>query len=126
MVKTGTERSDKYTAKYDAEVVRARYAATAAAAKTAQVTMQEQLAIKNAGVRTILDGEGIYPIQTMQYQAFSNKLFGICRKFTSVTARNVALIEISKFKDYGALDAPLKLIWELYASVLGAAPSPIA
>jgi len=125
MTKTGTQRSDKYGQKYDAEVVRARYTATAASAIAAQVTMQEQLAIKNLAVRTILDAAGVYPILSMQYQAFSNKLFGICRKFTSLSAIAQAQAEYVKWKTYGSTAAVLQDIWALYSATLGAAPSPL-
>lgn len=125
MVKSGSDRSDKYSAKYDAEVVRTRYTATMASAKAKQASMQEQLAVKNQAVRAILDDAGVYPILTMQYQAFSNKLFGICRKFASTTAINVATLEATKFKAYGGTEKVLQDIWNLYSDVLGSAPSPI-
>lgn len=133
MVKTGSDRSDKYGQKFDAEVVRARYAATMDSSKAKQVIMQAALALKNGLVRGILNEAGVYPILTVQYQAFNNQLFGICNKFAgmmttptlSATATLQATISIAKFKKYGGTDQVLKDIWALYATMLGAAPSPI-
>jgi len=133
MTKTGTDRSDKYGQKFDAEVVRARYAATMDSSKAKQVIMQAALADKNAHVRTILNEAGIFPIQTVQYQAFSNKLFGICNKFagmmTAPALSNSAIAQANaeyiKWKAYTSTPAVLQSIWALYATMLGDAPSPL-
>lgn len=133
MTKSGTDRSDKYSAKFDAEVARARYTATASAAKAKQVIMQGLLADKNSHVRDILNAAGILPIQTIQYQAFSNKLFGICNKFAGLTtAPHISLSAIAqanaeyiKWKAYSSTPAVLQSIWALYATMLGDAPSPL-
>jgi hypothetical protein len=133
MVKSGTDRSDKYGQKFDAEVVRARYAATMDSSKAKQVIMQAALATKNGLVREILNAAGIFPIQTVQYQAFNNKLFGICNKFAglmdtpheSPSAIAQANAEYVKWKAYTSTPAVLQSIWSLYATMLGDAPSPL-
>jgi len=134
MTKSGTDRSDKYGQKFDATVIQARYTATAESAKAKQVVMQQLLADKNAAVRGILNVAGTYPIQSVQYQAFGNKLFGVCNKFANLTgtphvisqtAIAQATIEIAKWGTYGSEPEVLKLIWNLYADMLGTAPSPI-
>jgi hypothetical protein len=133
MVKSGTDRSTKYGEKYDAEVVRARYTATLESSKAKQIIMQQALADKNALVRTILNEAGVFPIQTVQYQAFNNKLFGICNKFAGMmgtpalsnTAIAQAQAEYDKWKTYGSTDTVLQSIWALYASMIGDAPSPV-
>jgi hypothetical protein len=140
MVKTGTERSDKYGQKYDPEVVRSRYTATSDSAKAKQVVRQELMAGYNAEVRNILNTKGIYPILTIPFQAFGNKLVGICRKFanldttptSSLTARNVALLEFDKFVTYlgGEVEAnltnvqALMEVWDLFGTMIGESPSP--
>lgn len=133
MVKQGTDRSAKYDAKFDATVIQARYTATAAIAKAAQVTMQQLLATKNGNVRAILNEAGVFPIQTVQYQAFSNKLFGICNRFAGLTTTpslsNTAIAQANaeyiKWKAYGSTPAVLQDIWALYADMIGSAPSPL-
>jgi hypothetical protein len=95
--------------------------------------MQAALADKNASVRSILNEAGIFPIQTVQYQAFNNKLFGICNKFAgmmtsptlSLSAQNQANAEYVKWKVYLSTPAVLQSIWALYATMLGDAPSPL-
>jgi len=133
MVKTGTERSDKYGAKFDATVVQARYTATAEMAKAKQVAMQQALAQKNGNVRAILNEAGVFPIVTIQYQAFSNKLFGICNRFaglmTTPSLSNTAIAQANaeyvKWKAYGSTAAVLQDIWALYSDMIGSAPSPL-
>jgi len=133
MTKSGTDRSAKYDAKFDPTVIQARYTATSTIAKAKQVIMQAALADKNSGVRTILNAAGIFPIQTVQYQAFSNKLFGICNKFAGLTdtphlslsAQAQANAEYVKWKAYLSTPAILQSIWSLYATMLGDAPSPL-
>jgi hypothetical protein len=132
MTKTGAERSDKYSAKFDATVIGARYTATAEIAKAKQVAMQAALATINSGVRSILNEEGVFPIQTVQYQAFANKLFGICNKFAGMmtvhvlsnTAIAQAETEYTKWKAYGSTSTVLQAIWDLFSDMLGTAPSP--
>jgi hypothetical protein len=133
MVKQGTDRSAKYDAKFDATVIQARYTATSAIAKAGQVIMQQLLATKNGNVRSILNEAGVFPIQTVQYQAFSNKLFGICNRFagltTTPTLSNTAIAQANaeyiKWKAYGSVAAILQDIWTLYADMIGSAPSPL-
>jgi hypothetical protein len=133
MVKSGTERSDKYGAKYDAEVVRTRYTATATMAKASQVVKQAWLAGIAGQVRSLLNGAGILPVFTILYLSFANKLFAIVDRFGggfgtqvySETARATALLEIAKWADMTADDDILKDIWTIYATALGTAPSPI-
>jgi hypothetical protein len=133
MVKSGTDRSDKYGQKFDAEVVRARYAATADSSKAKQLVMQGLLASRNAEVREILNVAGIMPIQTVQYQAFGNKLFGICKKFAglvdnphlSASAIAQAYAEYTKWVAYQSEPSVLESIWAKYSTMLGDAPSPL-
>ena len=132
MTKTGAERSDKYSAKFDATVIGARYTATADIAKAKQVAMQAALATINSGVRSILNEAGIFPIMTMQYQAFANKLFGVCNRFAGMmtvhvlsnTAIAQATAERVKWKAYGSTTAVLDSIWDLFSDMLGTCPSP--
>ena len=132
MTKTGAERSDKYSAKFDATIIGARYTATAEIAKSKQVAMQSALATINSGVRGILNEKGTFPIQTVQYQAFANKLFGICNKFAGMmtvhTLSNTAIaqagLEYTKWKAYGSTAVILQDIWDLFSDMLGTAPSP--
>lgn len=133
MVKTGAERSTKYGEKFDAEVVRLRFTAVADSSKAKQVALQEQLAVKSAAVRSILNTAGIYAVMSVLYHSFNNRLFAICRKFAglggtptlSATATAEATIDIAKWKDYGGTDVILQDIWTLYADMLGSAPSPV-
>jgi hypothetical protein len=129
MVKSGSERSDKYGAKFDATVIQARYTATAVAAKAAQVTQQQNLAGVAQQVRTALNVWKVPAIFTVPYMAFGNKLYAICRKFGSATflqaARDEAWIAICHWYTIGCLPSPLKDIWTNNATILGAAPSPI-
>lgn len=130
MVKQGTDRSDKYAAKFDATVVQARYTATAVAAKAAQVTQQQNLFLVAQDVRTALNTAKIPALFTVPYMAFGNKLYAICRKFGSATltpvARDEAWKAICQWYTLGCLPSPLMDIWNTHATVLGAAPSPIA
>lgn len=133
MTKTGQDRSDKYAAKFDPTVIQARYTATSTIAKAAQVSMQQLLATKNGNVRSILNALGVLPIQTIQYQAFSNRLFGICNRFASITttptlsatATAAARLDLAKWLSYGSSPTPLRSIWNLYADMLGTCPSPM-
>jgi len=133
MTKSGTDRSDKYSAKFDPTVIGARYSATSDIAKNKQIAMQAALATINSSVRAILNEEGVFPIQTMQYQAFANKLFGICNKFAGMmgehTLSNSAIAqaqaEYVKWKAYGSTDTVLQSIWALFSDMIGAAPSPL-
>jgi hypothetical protein len=133
MVKQGTDRSAKYDAKFDPTVIQARYTATSEIAKAKQLTMQQLLATKNGNVRSILNEAGIFPIQTVQYQAFGNKLFGVCNRFAGLTttptlsntARAQAQTDYVTWKAYGASPTVLQAIWALYADMIGSAPSPL-
>lgn len=126
-MKSGADRSDKYAAKFDAEVVRSRFAATATIAKTAQVTRQQELAAIGLGVRQILDEAGIMPILTVGYLSFGNKLYGISKKFTGLTLANSAQLEYQKWVGMlGSAASPvLEDIWALIPELYGYAPSPI-
>lgn len=134
MVKSGTERSEKYDAKFDPEVVRSRYTATATLAKARQDVKGQLLAAKAAAVRTIMNTYGIYPIDAVKYHAYSNKLAAICFRMAgfateptlSDSARAQALLQATVFKAYGLDEDVQYLIWQEYSSMLGAAPSPIS
>jgi hypothetical protein len=130
MVKQGTDRSDKYAAKFDAAVVQARYTATRPAAIAAQVTQQQNLAGVAQQVRTALNFRKIPAMFTMPYMAFGNKLYAIVRKFGSATflqaARDEAWLAICHWYTLGCAPSPLQDIWANNATVLGSAPSPIA
>ena len=133
MVKSAEDRQKKYAAKFDAEVVRNRYSATADLAKAGQTAASNAMANIASAVRAILNDAGEYPIVTSLYMSFANKLYGICRKFAgypdaktlSVAATNTALLEITKWKAMGAKDEILQSIWNIFAECLGSPPSPI-
>jgi hypothetical protein len=133
MVKSSTDRTDKYNAKFDATVVGARYTATATLAKAKSGLMQAALQGVNSSVRAHLTEAGILPIETVKYQAFGNKLFSICQKFAgymttkflSATAIAQAEIEAAKWNTgYSADVNVLAAIWNDFSDCLGSAPSP--
>lgn len=123
MVKTGKERADKYSAKFDAEVVRSRFASTATIAKEKQVSKQEQLALLAANVRNILNENGIPPIYTASFLSFANKLYGIVQKFSGEAAKYAANLEYAKWEimtsPVDPTHATLKAIWNIFADTLG-------
>jgi len=133
MVKSLEDRQKKYAAKFDAEVVRSRYSATADLAKAGQAAASNAMAAIASAVRAILNDAGEYPIVTSLYMSFANKLYGICRKFAgypdnktlSTAAINTALLEISKWKQMGAKAEILQSIWNIFAECIGSPPSPI-
>jgi len=133
LVKTGTERSEKYDAKYDAEVVRSRFSNTATLAKAKAATRQEKMSTIAGLVRGFLNEAGTYPILTVLYQSFANALYKICADFGNydttpvytLAGRNVALLKIAQWKDMGAVDALLQDIWGIFEACLGNAPSPV-
>jgi hypothetical protein len=133
MVKSPSERSDKYNAKFDAEVVRSRYTAVSTLAKEKALAHQTAMANIAASVRATLNAAGEYPITTVFYQSFANKLYGLCSKFAgypgtpteSDAAKAVALLEIARWKDMGAKDEILQDIWNIFSDCLGSAPSPV-
>jgi hypothetical protein len=123
MPKSGEDRAAKYGVKFDAEVVRSRYAATSSIAKTAQETKQRELANLAANVRTILDAEGIPAVFTAAFMSFANKLYGIVQKFSGDVAVFQANLEYNK---WATMTSPidthqsvLKAIWNLFADKLG-------
>jgi hypothetical protein len=130
MTKSGEDRAKKYAAKFDADVVRSRYAATKDMAILAQNTLQIALGDLAKDVRGILNDHSIPTIFTVPYMAFANKLYAIKRRFgTEVycsNARDEAWLAICKWYTIGCLPSPLQDIWTKFAAVLGAAPSPIA
>lgn len=128
MVKSGTDRSDKYAAKYDAEVVRARYTATAANAIAKQVTRQEELALLANFVRTALNNAGIMPLQTITYLSFANKMQGTKNKFgqgiEGTTPFKVAMIAYDTWTEIVGVDKDV--LADIFTHVIGSAPSPLA
>jgi hypothetical protein len=123
MPKSGEERAAKYGAKFDAEVVRSRFAATSTIAKTAQETKQRELATLASNVRSILDAEGVPAIFTAAFLSFANRLYGIINKFTGDVAVFQANLEYNK---WASMTSPidtdhsiLKQIWNLFADKLG-------
>jgi hypothetical protein len=128
MVKEGADRSDKYAAKFDPEVVRSRYTATATSAKAKQVTQQLNLSQVAKDVRNALNTHGIAAMFTIPYMAFGNKLYAIVRKFggTEVcqNAIDEAWIALCHWYSLGCEPSPLMDIWNSFAQ-LGAAPSPL-
>jgi hypothetical protein len=133
LVKSSTDRTDKYAAKYDATVIQNRYTATAVLAKAKAALMQAALQGINSSVRGILSAAGILPINTVLYQAFGMKLFGICVKFGNymgvhsldASARAQALISVHTFVvGYSGSPPVLASIWNTFSDILGAAPSP--
>jgi hypothetical protein len=129
MVKTGTQRSDKYNAKFDATVIGARYTATRDIAVAGQLDQQGKLALVADAVRTALNDAGIPAMFTMPYMAFGNKLYAIARKFggTGITQNAVdeAWIALCHWYSLGCLPSPLQQIWGHFPT-LGTAPSPLA
>jgi hypothetical protein len=123
MPKSGEERAAKYGAKFDAEVVRSRYAATSSMAKTAQETKQRQLADVATNVRNILNGAGIPAVFTAAFLSFANKLYGITQKFDKDVAVYQANLEYMKWANMTSPIDPdasvLKEIWNIFADKLG-------
>jgi hypothetical protein len=123
MPKSGEDRAAKYGAKFDAEVVRSRYAATSAIAKAAQETKQRELAILATNVRNILNDAGIPAIFTAAFLSFANKLYGVIQKFKGDVAVYQANLEYAKWANMvSPIDADgsvLKQIWNLFADTLG-------
>jgi hypothetical protein len=126
MVKSGSERSDKYAAKFDAEVVRSRYSATADTAKAKQVTQQQVMADLAAYVRNALNAKGISPLQTIIYMSYANKLQGIKNKFGQgvygTTPYNTAMVAYNNWKAEGA---DSDILADIFTHVIGSAPSPL-
>jgi hypothetical protein len=123
MPKSGEDRAAKYSAKFDAEVVRSRYAATSTIAKAAQETKQRELATLATNVRNILNDAGIPAIFTAAFLSFANKLYGVIQKFSGDVAVYQANLEYSKWANMvSPIDADgsvLKQIWNLFADTLG-------
>jgi len=123
MPKSGEDRAAKYGAKFDAEVVRSRYAATSTIAKTAQETKQRELATLATNVRNILDTAGIPAIYTAAFLSFANKLYGVIQKFSGDVAVYQANLEYTKWVNMvSPIDSDasvLKQIWNLFADTLG-------
>jgi len=123
MPKSGEDRAAKYGVKFDAEVVRSRYAATSTIAKTAQETKQRELATLATNVRNILDSAGIPAIYTAAFLSFANKLYGVIQKFKGDVAVYQANLEYTKWVNMVSpidTDASvLKQIWNLFADTLG-------
>jgi hypothetical protein len=123
MPKSGEDRAAKYGVKFDAEVVRSRFAATSAIAKTAQETKQRELATIATNVRTILDAEGIPAVFTAAFLSFANKLYGVLQKFSGDVAVFQANLEYNKWATMTSPVDPhqsvLKQIWNLFSDKLG-------
>jgi hypothetical protein len=123
MPKSGEDRAAKYGAKFDAEVVRSRFAATSTIAKTAQETKQRELATLAANVRTILDAEGIPAVFTAAFLSFANRLYGVLQKFSGDVAVFQANLEYNKWASMTSPVDPdqsvLKQIWNLFSDKLG-------
>jgi hypothetical protein len=145
MVKSGDETTAKYAAKFDPTVVSARYTAGKDAAIVAQAVHGKAMAIKALAVRGLLNTAGVLPMRSMNFIGFSNKLYGICNKFTGASAigqATIAALEwmqkmgmalVAGVPTIPAVVAPqiytdavvLGQVWSLYSSVLGAVPSPL-
>jgi len=123
MPKSGEDRAAKYGAKFDAEVVRSRFAATSTIAKTAQETKQRELATLATNVRSILDAGKVPAIFTAAFLSFANRLYGITQKFTGDVAVFQANLEFNKWatmtSPIDANHAILKQIWNLFSDKLG-------
>jgi hypothetical protein len=123
MPKSGEDRAAKYGAKFDAEVVRSRFAATSTIAKTAQETKQRELATLAANVRSILDAKGIPAVFTAAFISFANRLYGVLQKFSGDVAVFQANLEYNKWATMTSPVDPdhsvLKQIWNLFSDKLG-------
>jgi hypothetical protein len=123
MPKSGEDRAAKYGAKFDAEVVRSRFAATSTIAKTAQETKQRELATLATNVRSILDAEGIPAVFTAAFLSFANRLYGVLQKFSGEVAVFQANLEYNKWATMTSPVDPqhsvLKQIWNLFSDKLG-------
>jgi hypothetical protein len=123
MPKSGEDRAAKYGAKFDAEVVRSRFAATSTIAKTAQETKQRELATLAANVRSILDSEGIPAVFTAAFISFANRLYGVLQKFSGDVAVFQANLEYNKWATMTSPVDPdhsvLKQIWNLFSDKIG-------
>jgi hypothetical protein len=123
MPKSGEDRAAKYGAKFDAEVVRSRYAATSSIAKTAQETQQRALSDLAIAVRNTLNYAGVPAIYTAAFLSFANKLYGVTRKFDKDVAVYQANLEYMKWATMTSpIDsdhAVLKQIWNLFSDKLG-------
>jgi hypothetical protein len=123
MPKKGEDRAAKYSAKFDAEVVRSRYAATSDIAKAAQQTQQRALGDLATAVRNTLNDAGVPAIYTAAFLSFANKLYGITKKFDKDVAVYEANLEYTKWANITSpIDtdhAVLKQIWNLFSDKLG-------
>ena len=128
MVKTGTQRSDKYTAKYDPTVVSARYTATKDAAVASVVSHSAALSLLALAVRGYMNGAGVLPINSVRFIGFGNKLYGLTQKIGGAAAAAQAELMAKAWVDMIAATAPDKIIlteiWNYFSSVLGDCPSP--
>lgn len=145
MVKPTQVAADKYAAKYDPTVVSARMTANKAAATLLQASHANALQVKALAVRGILNTAGVMPLRSVQFIGFSNKLYGICNKFSGATAVGKATnVAYAWLQDMGYLPvagvftvippvAPqiyndfviLGQVWSLYTATLGSVPSPL-
>ena len=128
MPKTGTQRSDKYTAKYDPTVVSARYTATKDAAVASVVSHSAALALLALAVRGYLNGAGILPINSVRFIGFGNKLYGMTQKIGGAAATAQAELMAKAWVDQIDATAGDKIvlteIWNYFSSVIGVCPSP--
>ena len=128
MPKTGTQRSDKYAAKYDPTVVSARYTATKDAAVASVVSHSAALALLALAVRGYMNTAGVLPINSVRFIGFGNKLYGLTNKIGGAAATAQATLMAAAWVDQIAATDPDKVIlteiWNYFSAVIGVCPSP--
>jgi hypothetical protein len=118
MPKTAEQRAKKFEVKFDADVVRSRFAVTKDLAVTQQQARQAELTDLRNTVRQILDVNGVPSLQTVLYLSFANRIYGLKRTYSGGTLD----IEVKGARDLWVLRGANVNILNSIISALGISP----
>jgi len=96
MVRSATNRVQKYKAKIDADVIRSRIASYGDYMKTQQETKQAEIATIQSDVKNIVDSHGIAPTLVIPFMRIAMKLYKLKSKHSGSVLENEAKYELDK------------------------------
>ena len=117
-MKSDQNRNESYDAKVAPTTVALKVAAQLPTMRAGFLAETETLVAHQLATAQVLDTVGIVGLQRGRYQAFSNRLHAITRRFTGLTAINMAQLEHDRWESSNQSAVMITIALTVYGMIL--------